>query len=187
MIDYTFNIPKKSDILDPYSLCVLAISKDEILTRDFRRLDKFIKLLQECKTKSRQKIMITFMGYDNTPQEIYEIKAIRLFMEKLFRKYPYILYFINNFESNAGLLLACIADIKMQVDIDRKPFMEYMGSKEKFMNRPQQQQSVELSLPEIRCLNIISDIVEYGLSIGESEVDMKKLVSEIPLLGGYLK
>ena len=39
MIDYTFNIPKKKDILDPKSLCVLAISKDEILTRDFRRLD----------------------------------------------------------------------------------------------------------------------------------------------------
>jgi len=65
--------------------------------------------------------MITFMGYDNTPQEIYEIKSIRKFTEKLFRKYPYILYFICNFESNAGLLLACIADIKMQVDVNRKP------------------------------------------------------------------
>jgi len=185
MIDYTFGLPKKSDILDPYSLCVLAISKDEILTRDFRRLDKFVKLLHECKTKSCQKIMITFMGYDDTSQEIYEIKPIRLFVEKLFRKYPYILYFINNFESNAGLLLACIADIRMQVDVDRKPFMEYMGSKEKFINRPQQ--TVEISLSEIKCLNIISDIVEYGLSIGESEIDMKKLINTMPLLGGYLR
>ena len=125
MIDYTFGLPKKSDILDPYSLCVLAISKDEILTRDFRRLDEFIKLLHECKTSSRQKVMITFMGYDETPQEIYEIKPIRLFVEKLFRKYPYILYFINNFESNAGLLLACIADIRMQVDVDRKLYGVY--------------------------------------------------------------
>jgi len=185
MIDYTFGLPKKSDILDPKSLCVLAISKDEILTRDFRRIDEFVKLLHECKTESRQKIMITFMGYDDTPQEIYEIKPIRLFVEKLFRKYPYILYFINNFESNSGLLLACIADIKMQVDVDRKPFMEYMGSKEKFINRPQQ--SVEISLSESKCLNLISDIVEYGLSIGESELSMKKLINTMPLLGGYLK
>jgi len=32
-----------------------------------------------------------------------------------------------------------------------------------------------------------SDIVEYGLSIGETEIDMKKLINTIPLLGGYLK
>ena len=185
MIDYMFGLPKKSDILDAYSLCMVGISKDEILTRDFRRLDEFIKLLRECKTKSCQKAMITFMGYDDTPQEIYEIQSIRRFVEKLFRKYPYILYFINNFESNAGLLLACIADIKMQVSVDKKPFMEYMGSKEKFINRPQQ--SAELSLSESKCLSIISDIVEYGLSIGESEVSMKKLINTMPLLGGYLK
>ena len=185
MIDYTFGLPKKSDILDPKSLCVLAISKDETLTRDFRRLDELVKLLHECKTESRQKVMITFMGYDNTPQEIYEIKSIRRFVEKLFRKYPYILYFITNFESNSGLLLACIADIRMQVSVDRKPFTAYMGSKEKFMNRPQQ--SVELSLSESKCLNIISDIVEYGLSIGETELSMKKLINTMPLLGGHLK
>jgi len=185
MIDYTFNIPKKSDILDPKSLCVLAISKDETLTRDFRRLDEFMKLLHECKISSRQKVMITFMGYDNTPQEIYEIQSIRLFVEKLFRKYPYILYFITNFESNSGLLLACISDIRMRTVVDKKPFTAYMGSMGQFINRPQQ--SAEISLSETKCLSIISDIVEYGLSIGESEVDMKKLISTMPLLGGYLK
>ena len=144
-----------------------------------------MKLLRECKISSRQKVIITFMGYDDMPQEIYEIKDIRLFVEKLFRKYPYILYFINNFESNSGLLLACIADIRMQVDVNRKPFMEYMGSMGQFINRPQQ--TAELSLSESKCLSIISDIVEYGLSIGESEVSMKKLINTIPLLGGYLK
>ena len=185
MIDFTFGILKKSDILDAYSLCMVGISKDEILTRDFRRIDEFMKLLHECKTESRQKVMITFMGYDNTPQEIYEIKAIRKFVEKLFRKYPYILYFITNFESNSGLLLACIADIKMQVSVDKKPFTAYMGSKEKFMNRPQQ--SAEISLSEAKCLSIISDIVEYGLSIGETELSMKKLINTMPLLGGHLK
>jgi len=90
MIDFSFNIPKKSDIINSYSLCMVGISKDEILTRDFRRIDELVKLLHECKTESRQKVMITFMGYDDTSQEIYEIKAIRLFVEKLFRKYPYI-------------------------------------------------------------------------------------------------
>ena len=144
-----------------------------------------MKLLRECKISSRQKIMITFMGYDDTPQEIYEIKAIRLFVEKLFRKYPYILYFINNFESNSGLLLACIADIKMQVSVDRKPFTAYMGSMGQFVNRPQQ--TAEISLSETKCLSIISDIVEYGLSIGETEIGMKKLINTMPLLGGYLK
>jgi len=185
MIDYTFGLPKKSDILDPKSLCMVGISKDEILTRDFRRLDEFIKLLHECKTSSRQKVMITFMGYDETPQEIYEIKPIRLFVEKLFRKYPYILYFITNFESNAGLLLACIADIRMQVSVDKKPFTAYMGSMGQFINRPQQ--TAEISLSESKCLSVISDIVEYGLSIGETELSMKKLINTMPLLGGYLK
>jgi len=185
MIDFSFDIPKKSDILDAYSLCMVGISKDEILTRDFRRIDEFVKLLRECKISSRQKVMITFMGYDDTPQEIYEIQSIRRFVEKLFRKYPYILYFITNFESNSGLLLACIADIRMQAVTNKKPFTSYMGSKEKFINRPQQ--TVELSLSESKCLNIISDIVEYGLSIGESELSMKKLVNGMLLLGGYLK
>jgi len=185
MIDYMFGIPKKSDILDSKSLCVLAISKDETLTRDFRRLDEFMKLLRECKISSRQKVIITFMGYDDTPQEIYEIKPIRLFVEKLFRKYSYILYFINNFESNAGLLLACIADIKMQVDIDRKPFTAYIGSMGQFVNRPQQ--SAEISLSEVKCLKLINDIVKYGLNIGETELSMKKLINGMPLLGGYLK
>ena len=185
MIDFMFGLPKKSDILDAYSLCMVGISKDEILTRDFRRIDELVKLLREYKISSCQKVMITFMGYDNTPQEIYEIQSIRKFVEKLFRKYPYILYFITNFESNSGLLLACIADIRMQVSVDRKPFTAYMGSMGQFINRPQQ--SAEISLSETKCLSIISDIVEYGLSIGETEIDMKKLINTIPLLGGYLK
>jgi len=185
MIDFMFGLPKKSDILDAYSLCMVGISKDEILTKDFRRIDEFMKLLHECKTESRQKVMITFMGYDDTPQEIYEIKPIRLFVEKLFRKYPYILYFITNFESNSGLLLACIADIRMKTVVDKKPFTAYMGSMGQFMNRPQQ--SAEISLSESKCLKLISDIVEYGLSIGETELSMKKLINTMPLLGGHLK
>ena len=185
MIDFTFGILKKSDILDAYSLCMVGISKDEILTRDFRRIDELVKLLREYKISSCQKVMITFMGYDNTPQEIYEIKSIRRFVEKLFRKYPYILYFITNFESNSGLLLACIADIRMRTVVDKKPFTAYIGSMGQFMNRPQQ--SAELSLSEAKCLSIISDIVEYGLSIGETELSMKKLINTMPLLGGHLK
>jgi len=59
MIDYMFGLPKKSDIINSYSLCMVGISKDKILTRDFRRIDEFVKLLHECKTESRQKVMIS--------------------------------------------------------------------------------------------------------------------------------
>ena len=183
MIEVSSVVPKKSDIVNNV-ICCFALSKDEILTRDFRRLDTFIKLLKECETAARQKVMLTFSGYDHTALEIYEIRAIRLFVEKLVRKYPYFFYFLTPLQSNSSLILSCICEIQMLADTDKKSINQILAlGRKDFNNRPKL--VVHLSIPKVKCLNLIGDIVKYGLSIGEDEVSMKKLVATIPMLSYY--
>lgn len=185
MIELSFLLPTKSDIVNN-DLCCFALSKDEILTRDFRRLDNFIELLKECKNGARQKVMLTFSGYDDTAQEIFEINAIRRFVEKLIRKYHYIFYFLTDFKFNSSFILACICDIQIVADTDNKSINQILAlGREHFKNRPQQ--SAHISLAKFKCLDLISDTVIYGLSVGDSEVSMKKLISTIPLLSYYMK
>lgn len=96
------------------------ISKDEILSQDLRGVDKMMKTVQSVGKGAKQSLVITVDGYDDVPDELYEIKEVREFVEKLFRKYPHLLYYISNFGGAEQWIVTSLADEVLSVTTGEK-------------------------------------------------------------------
>jgi hypothetical protein len=86
------------------------IPRHEVEDKDLRSLDKVMNTLHTVGKGAKKSLIITINGYDDTADELHEIKEVRDFMQAVLRKYPHILYYINtDFESEKWMML-CFAD-----------------------------------------------------------------------------
>ena len=71
------------------------LSKEEVVNKDFKQFDGFMTNLKKIGKKARQTAIITCGGYDDVPDELFQIQEVREFVNELFKRYPYILYYTN--------------------------------------------------------------------------------------------
>lgn len=84
----------------------------EVEKQDVKGAVKFIRTLELMGKDARQRACLIFHGYDHDNRELYEIKEVRAYLEKLFKKVPHLFYFIEQeIYENQQLLLACLCDI----------------------------------------------------------------------------
>jgi hypothetical protein len=85
------------------------LSKDEIVNKDLSGVDKTMRTAQAVGKGVRQCVIITCGGYDDIPDELFEIPEVRIFVKHMFDKYPHILYYINSeFEAEHWLLTSLV-------------------------------------------------------------------------------
>jgi hypothetical protein len=86
------------------------IPRTEVESKDLRSLDKVMNTLHTVGKGCKESLIITCNGYDDTSDELYEIKEVREFVQAIFKKYPHILYYINSEFEAEKWMLHCIAD-----------------------------------------------------------------------------
>lgn len=89
---------------------IYHITKEEVLTGDMRGLDEYFKLATRLGSYGRQNLSIACSGYDDVPDELYEIPEVRKYVQKMFKRYPYMLYYINTETESEHWLLSSVAD-----------------------------------------------------------------------------
>ena len=94
------------------SLILYSVSKNEILNKDHSRILYTMEQLNQSGKDGREKLMLTFDGYDNDEREIYMIPEIRDFVKYIYEQYNHLFYFLTTLEENRALIWACINDIK---------------------------------------------------------------------------
>ena len=94
------------------SLILYSVSKNEILNKDYSRILYTMEQLNQSGKDGREKLMLTFDGYDNDEREIYMIPEIRDFVKYIYEQYNHLFYFLTTLEKNRALIWACINDIK---------------------------------------------------------------------------
>lgn len=87
-----------------------VITKEDIKNNNYSKILKLLKILSDEGIRSRGKLGISFYGYDNNPKDVYEINEIRNYVKKLFNKYPYIFYFLTNYDNSLTVIFLCIYD-----------------------------------------------------------------------------
>jgi len=91
----------------------LSIQSNEVKHMNFNRTDQIMKTLVEAGKLASNKVYWSFEGYDDVPTEIYEIPAIRKWVHRFSKKYPYFLYFIEKDITDSYVpLLACLCDVQ---------------------------------------------------------------------------
>jgi len=125
-IDYHFGDTIDVDTINNNDLVILNISKKQIEEGDLSFIERHVILLQQCGVNAKQKVILLFGGYDDIPDEIYEILAIRNWIAKVIEKFPFFFYYISTFDNNSGMIASCIADVKKVSFGPRLAIDEYM-------------------------------------------------------------
>lgn len=114
------NEVKNADII------FFSVSKRELLNKDYTRIEKNIKILNEAGKLAKGKMMLTFDGFDFDRREIYEIPEIREYVKNVWDKCKHIFYFLTALDNNRSIIFAClnnfecfsrIGDIRRQLHI----------------------------------------------------------------------
>lgn len=144
------------------------ISKEEIETGDMKGLDKFFKTILRVGSPLRQSCSIICGGYDDIPDELYEIPEVVKFVKKMFRRFPYILYYISTETESDHWLISSMADsLTSKADIEIKK-----------MNANQVFEKYGFDTPRVEAMlvfegdnlsNIIKPILDHGKKIGDVE------------------
>lgn len=93
-------------------LIMYHLSKEEVENKDLKGIDKIMNTVHKVGKGARQCVVITCGGYDDVPDELWEIPAVREFVKHMFNKYPHILYYINTKFEADHWLLASLLDIQ---------------------------------------------------------------------------
>lgn len=159
--------PSENDLQSATTI-FFAITNRETQKLDFTRLSKLLKTLEKRPDKGFGTLVLTFDGYDDIPDEIYEIKAIRDWVHQLFIKFPYILYFIDETAEGFSVLLPCLGDVEAVHSSERH-------SPEEFIRRginpltDVPKVNVVIKLNNSMNIKIISGLKHYGKRIKDIE------------------
>lgn len=76
-------------------LAFYPVSRLEVEKKDFSGIKEVIKVLEKKKKKAFGSFMITFSGYDDTAEEVFEVPDVRKWVEEVFKFCPHFLYFVS--------------------------------------------------------------------------------------------
>lgn len=153
-----------------------SVTRKEVESKDFRRITGIFAIMTLAKREAKRKMLLTFSGYDDMKEEIFEIQEIREYVKQLFYKYPHMFYFISMLENNDKLILACLSDVTSVVMGEKKSLNDifFDGEMEKRASI-----GMDIKPPFGVKTPIINKTMEYGLSVGESKEDMNVMIKQI--------
>jgi hypothetical protein len=147
-------------------LMVYNVEKEEIKTLNFKRIEKLMASLKKEGAKFRSSLVITFGGYDDVPEEIYEIPEIRKWSAKFVKRNPEVFYFLNRELEGDQIILTTLCDLtSLHVGEATKSPDEY--AREGIDPTKLPQKLVELILPDGLREDISKAVREYGEHIGD--------------------
>ncbi|KJD43982.1 hypothetical protein [Paenibacillus terrae] len=112
--------------MDKKLLIQFEVKKSEIIHKQTERMMGCIRTLSQMESKGYNSLLLYIDGYNDIPDELYEIPEVRIWMKKLFRIVPHFLYYIFQEEEDSyGRLLACITDVESAYQGEWLPTSSY--------------------------------------------------------------
>lgn len=106
---------------------IIIVSKDEVLSEDVEPALGTLKRLTESSEAARlyrEKVDIAFQGYDDHPEELFEIPEVRNYVYKLDEQFPFWLYFLSKKHLGLQALLLCFLPPYLKEEAKKEIFPE---------------------------------------------------------------
>lgn len=98
----------EEELQSPTTIITTSISKTEVETKNFDNINIFFEIVKKFGDKVKNKVIITFSGYEKDLREIYEIPEVREYVRLLFERHPYLFYFLSPIDINFLILTSVI-------------------------------------------------------------------------------
>ena len=170
-MEILFNeIPK--DAIGNYELIGLGIPNYEVRVKDFSRIDSMLKMLVTAGIKGKEKLIISFSGYDDTNDEVFVIQEIRDYVNTLFSRHPFLFYYLSAEQATKLIVFACLCNLQSSKPLDYKTIKDFAFDKQPISD-------VELSINLEENADLIKDIANKTIALGDSREEAQRIISEI--------
>jgi hypothetical protein len=160
------------------TILMYEIQRDDVENLRYVGIAEALRTLDK---RMRDKLVMTFGGYDHDVRELHEVDEVRTWVKGLFEKYPYILYYANQDFKTFQTLLQCYLDFEMFFTGERMNSYEIeakliSGELEKVPTMP-----IYLILPKEKEVYLVKHLKQYGLKIHDLQganrtiKDLKKI------------
>lgn len=114
------------------------IRKEEIIQKDFAPIDFLMNTATQVGKGMIGSLMIGCTGYDDVPDELYDIPEVKDYVREIFKKYPHIPYYLSREDNpNAWLFACCGTTIKMgENNLSPNELIKKYGSYDKIPPQP---------------------------------------------------
>jgi hypothetical protein len=165
----------------PNSIMYYLVTKEEVENKVYKRIMETLKFLEKLPNGGYQSLVMGFSGYDDIPDEIYEIMPIREWVEGLFSRCPHLLYFINPENNWRSVMLLPICDVHAIYFGEKKSIKELMDKGVKYEELPQF--PIIASINDVKYKNIVRGLKQFGNRVK----DMKGANETIKWLDDFFK
>jgi len=175
-MEFLYNVNNMSlEEIKRVTVIVHNVTKPEVRAKDYSTIAKLFDKFHQLKKEARGKLILQFAGYEDTPEEIYEIKEIRDYVMGMFQRWPEMFYFLTQKDIIYKVILACIVDVSILVKGAEKKGID------KVIFEQEQLTPVHftLSIPDNIKETIQVKLREYGKKIGESEEVIDEIIENI--------
>jgi hypothetical protein len=171
-MNFSFKLPTEKEVIEA-ELIGLSIEKAEVDRMDYSRIDSVIDICKRVKSYARNKLIVTFGGYEYTPDEIYEIPEIRKYVSGLLIKYPYYFYFANNTDNNRFFLTLCLAnDIKTYAPEECNDINGYIKT-----GKPISKIAINFEFSKGFMTPLLKAAIAYGIDVGDTPENIEKMAT----------
>jgi hypothetical protein len=118
------------ELLESADFLTIVISKEDVEAGDISTSLVVLRRLLESPKTARQfaeRVDIAFHGYDDVALELFEMPAVRSFVNKLDEEFPYWLFFLSKHHPGLQCVLLCILPPSLTATARAKIFPALIG------------------------------------------------------------
>lgn len=169
-IVYNNGIPSTKEIKEANAIYGFIKKKNLTNFLGDKKLNKTIRALISAGKDARGKLVLFINGYDNVPEELYEIKEVKVWVKTLLMTHPYIFYFLSSDDGYNGTILACLSeDIAVLSPVSQQEGFDL------WKTGTQIKRQLRFDLP-IGFINQLYKVtVHYALDAGDTEESVRKI------------
>lgn len=110
----------KEALTEKKSMFAFQFTKSEVLKKDYSSFSKMMNNLALNGKLARETLVLSIGGYDDTSDELHEIKEVREFMKGLIKKFPFLLYYLaTEFNASVWVVLTLADEVASVSNVER--------------------------------------------------------------------
>jgi len=155
MADLYMGAIQDPNIIKNLHLYFFAVSKEEILKKDYTRLLETLETFKKAGKNGRNKLFLNIDGYNNDSRELYMIPEVRDFIQGIWRECKYFLYFISDIGGTRDVFVACLNEYVSH---------KYVGFNETVL---------EVNYNKLVMQETVDAIIRYGMKVNDYDEAFK--------------
>lgn len=155
MADFFMGAIQDPSIIRNLDLYFFAVSKKEILNKDYKRVLEILETFEKTGKHGRNKLLLNIDGYNDDPRELYMIPEVREFIQGIWKQCKFFLYFVTDIGGTRDVFVGCLNEY-----ISHK----YVGFNETVL---------EVNYNKLVMQETVDAIIRYGMKVNDYDEAFK--------------